>query len=85
MRSAETCPSVTASRHRVTDRSTLPIAPSQEPSRARASVCRLNDEKVVNPPQMPTITKVRRFGLAEAGPRAGLVYRKSRLRSCPGR
>ena len=29
------------------------------PARSRSSVCKLNDEKVVNPPQKPTITNSR--------------------------
>jgi hypothetical protein len=32
------------------------------PSRARSRVCRLKDEKVVKPPQMPIITKARASG-----------------------
>ena len=50
----------------------MPKAANQLPSRARLNVCRLNDEKVVKPPQMPTMTKMRRFWLAGMAP-SGMV------------
>ena len=42
-------------------------ARSQSPSRARFSVCRLNDENVVKPPQIPAITNCR-AGVGNAHP-----------------
>src|SRR4051812_42936451 len=49
----------TAIRHRKTEATIFADARSQSPSRARFSVCRLNDENVVKPPQTPIITNCR--------------------------
>ena len=43
----------------MTESTILPRACATRPSRASSNVCRLNDEKVVNPPQTPTMTKAR--------------------------
>src|SRR5690349_6568821 len=52
-------PSHTAARQSTTDATIFAEARSQSPSRARFSVCRLNDENVVKPPQIPIITNCR--------------------------
>src|SRR5882724_772481 len=44
---AAMCPSHTANRQRTTDSAMLPPAANHSPSRTRASVCRLKEEKVV--------------------------------------
>src|SRR5580693_492836 len=52
-------PAQTAIRHNATDRPILPPARNHSPSFTRLSVCKLNEENVVKPPQMPTITNCR--------------------------
>src|SRR5579871_2374888 len=59
MLAASTWPAQTATRHATTEPTTLPPARSHSPSFIRLSVCRLNDEKVVYPPQKPTMTNCR--------------------------
>src|SRR6478672_6220363 len=56
---AAICPSHTATRHSTTEATMFADARSQSPSRARFSVCRLNDENVVKPPQIPISTNCR--------------------------
>src|SRR5688572_7156094 len=51
-------PTQTANRLNPTCPSTFAAACSDNPCRVSASVSKLNDEKVVNPPSTPTITKV---------------------------
>src|SRR5262245_66540117 len=52
-------PSQTASRHSTTEPAILNEACTHSPSLTRLSVCRLNEENVVYPPQRPTITNCR--------------------------
>ena len=58
-RAPSRCPAATAARHTATDTATLTPARPAAPARSRSSVCRLNEENVVNPPHTPTITNSR--------------------------
>jgi hypothetical protein len=58
-RSASRWPAHTAIKQTTTETPTLPNARPHAPVRISSYVCRLNDENVVNPPQSPTITKMR--------------------------
>ena len=53
------CPSQTQNRQIATDTSTFAPAKRNFPSRMKLSVCKLKLEKVVYPPQIPTIRKAR--------------------------
>ena len=76
-------PGGTASKQRTTERATLAKAPSHSSPRASSSVCKLNEENVVNPPQKPTITKVRRPGLAGSGPSNMVSVPKKEMMKLP--
>jgi hypothetical protein len=53
------CPAHSATRHRTIESPILVPAWSHSPSFIRFSVCRLNDEKMVYPPQIRTIANCR--------------------------
>src|SRR6266581_2264664 len=56
---ARAWPAQTETKHSTIDAPMLPPARNHSPSFNKLSVCRLNEEKVVNPPQIPTITNWR--------------------------
>jgi hypothetical protein len=61
---AKRWPAATAAMHKVTDKTTFATALAHAPERKRSKVWRLKEEKVVKPPQSPTMTKRRRFSEA---------------------
>src|SRR5271154_3133548 len=54
-------PAATAVRHNTIDKAIFARALPHAPERTRSKVWRLKEEKVVNPPQIPIMTKIRRF------------------------
>jgi hypothetical protein len=52
-------------------------------SRIRSSVCRLNDEKVVKPPHIPTMTKARKLNEATARPPGPVKVAKNPITNDP--
>jgi len=77
------CPAHTLIRHRTIESPILVPARSHSPSFIRFSVCRLNDEKVAYPPQIPTITNWRAVVPTNMRPSGPVSVRKKPVTNDP--
>ncbi len=77
------CPAATDPRHSSTEIATLISARPIAPARMRSNVCKLNDEKVVNPPHTPTIKNSRAGSGAANRPCASVSVPKKLIANEP--
>src|SRR2546429_2177276 len=77
------CPAHTPARHSATDSTELAAALNHSPSWASVSVCKLKEEKVVYPPQIPSMKNCRKVGAASQRPSGPVTVANSPMTNEP--